>query len=186
MAERPPKDRDKLTRKTPPEGIASQLAPPPRGAFDDDPPTRPGLDPIGRIDDRTRRIARESSAIPGTISAVRTELKSDIAEVKADVGSLKEDFKETAAHVGDLRATVGAISGKLDILPSVVELATMRRQEEHVVVTARVDVEKHAELAKIDETSAQKKAYLERGTKWLAIISTVIAGVMALLETRHC
>jgi seryl-tRNA synthetase len=156
----------------------------------DGPDTNAIDNPIERIDMRTQRMARESASVPSSISAVRTELKGDIAAVKTDVAEVKADVKTVTTHVNNLREEIAGVSGQLTtmntILPTVVELAKMRRTEDHVTFTAQVDVEQHAANAQIDVSTTKTKAKIERGSKIWAIAASIVGIVMTALEVYRC
>lgn len=192
-----PDPRDKFHPHKPPAHVAEQIAHPlthvdPNAVPQDWEGRDTGAieDPIDRIDQRTQRMARESASVPNSISAVRTELKGDIAAVKTDVAAANGKIDTITTHVGNLREEVAGVSGQLTtmnmILPSVVELAKMRRTEDHVTFTAQVDVDKHAANAQIDVNTTQKKATIERGNKIWAIVASIFGIVMTALELYRC
>lgn len=99
---------------------------------------------------------------------------------------LEDKHDETRRDVADLRAVVGRIEGKLDVLPQLVEAvkdAADRVQErEHLRVVTEIQVDGATKLGGV-------KATLLRGeqvTKLLAILGTGAAIVLALIEARRC
>ena len=99
---------------------------------------------------------------------------------------LEDKHDETRRDVADLRAVVGRIEGKLDVLPQLVEAvqasAERANQREQVTFTASVEVDKAQKIGKVSAKLMDK----ELGVKLVATGSTIAAIVLALIEARHC
>ncbi len=93
----------------------------------------------------------------------RLETKHD--EVRADLKELTGDVKIMGGHVGDLRASVGEMSGKLEVLPELVEIvkgiADRAGQREHITLTAQVDVDKQRALEPLESARFRRKLILK-------------------------
>lgn len=107
-----------------------------------------------------------------------TDQRIERMEGKHD--ELRGDFKTLAAHVGDLRESVGEMSGKLEVLPKLVDAIDRASdrvaQREHVTFTAQVDVDKAGKIAKIGDEADRRKT-----RRWLT--AKLIAAGAGLLTT---
>ena len=99
---------------------------------------------------------------------------------------LEDKHDETRRDVADLRAVVGRIEGKLDVLPQLVEAvqasAERANQREQVTFTASVEVDKAQKLGKVSAKLLDK----ELPIRLFAAVSSIAAVVLAIVEARHC
>ena len=99
---------------------------------------------------------------------------------------LEDKHDETRRDVADLRAVVGRIEGKLDVLPQLVEAvqasAERANQREQVTFTASVEVDKAQKLGGISAKLLDK----EMPIRLFAAVSSIAAVVLAIVEARHC
>lgn len=99
---------------------------------------------------------------------------------------LEDKHDETRRDVADLRAVVGKIDGKLDVLPQLVEAVKENAdrviQREQVTFTASVEVDKAKRIGDVKAKLLDK----ELGLKLAAIGSTIAAIVLALLQASRC
>jgi hypothetical protein len=93
----------------------------------------------------------------------RLERKTD--ETKADLKDVRADVKELSGHVSDLRADVAGAVGKLEgqepVLSELLSIVKKSADRDHVTFTAKVEVDKAAELAKTEVTKATELAIVE-------------------------
>jgi predicted nucleic acid-binding Zn-ribbon protein len=192
--------RDVRTEKTPPASVRAQSA---ADSWDDDltpKPAPPGTVSNEDLDARARGIKQTASTTlviiedlrretSGQIAAVRTELKTDIAEVKGNVADVKGDVKALSGHVGDMREAVAEVNGKLDILPTLVKTL---EHHQRVTFAAQVDVGKERAISEIDvgkekaiseirDTSDERKAQRKLKLKFAAIVSSIVAIISTLI-----
>lgn len=160
-------DRDRFRPKTPPPGVAIQLA---------REPSQRELDELTPV---------------RAIASVRTELKGEIAEIRGDVGEVRGEVRELAGEVRALTGAVGDVGGQLKLVPALIdELAKTRdaeRQNDSVVLTTQVAVQQHRAMTDIDQGAKDleaareiKKALVIKG---IAIVSTLVAALLAALQT---
>lgn len=78
---------------------------------------------------------------------------------------LEEKHDNLVSVVGELRQTVGEVSGKLDILPQLVtavkDASDRVQQREHVTFTAQVEVDKATKLDVIDAHKQRRQLALK-------------------------
>jgi len=129
-----------------------------------------------REDEITGRHAGEELAAlralrPNDERIGRLELKHD--ELKADVHlkhqELKGEFKEVRDDVKKLSSTVASATGKIEGQSSVLsetlgivrKIAEQKVENEHISLTAKVEVDKAHELAKVEVAKEQQLAAIE-------------------------
>lgn len=169
--------RDRRVIKTPPRGVASQIARP-----EVDPETTP---PAGSVPiDIEEAIDRE--AVPRRVKAtkaaavltldrvgeVRTELKEDISRLDNKVEKLAE-------HVGDLRETTGQMSGSIAIIREHLEQHSVMKV---TAFQAEMEVAKTRGLADIEVSKTDKLASIEIKRHVVLKIVAAIGALWALIS----
>lgn len=169
MAEDP---RDKLTRKTPPEDVARAIASggvPRDFATEREPITGVGLSSIEEVNARARRIQ-------STTDAAATTITGQLAEHGAEIKSLRSD-------VSEMKVTVAEVAVAMPLMTKAVQdLTSAAIQRETVTTTTQIEISGARQMAEIDVDKTAKKAKIERGTKLVAIVSTLLALGLAALE----
>lgn len=140
--------RDQLTRKTPPAGVAAQLARP----VEVDPETTP----IGAPPTERRARASDVEAAQAQILEVQraaaarvevwvaednrqhAEIRQTITELKGDVGQVRATQNTMNGHLSDLRVETGKQSVSIDAL---VEDSTMSKQKRTMLEIAKQDID---------------------------------------------
>jgi len=177
-------DRDRT--KTPPGGISERD----RGSHQ-----RYDSPAVSRTP--SERELREMTPVHA-ISVVRGELKSEVTDVRGEVRDLRGQVDGLAGafaeHREEVAGKLGDISGQLSVIPRALDaLAKDRdaeREVDRIVTTTEVDVRKHRAITEIDDQAAAAKAKRElRNTialRVFAIVSALVAGVLALLQAGKC
>lgn len=166
-------DRDRYVRRTPPAGIASQLAAPEYVQHELTPPPVTVPEAFAQIGRRQKQTQDTSSATLDHVQALRTELGGRIDRLDERV---------------DLAAVASAsVAGKMDILTDVVRRSLDEQSQIRVSrVTASIDVERTSDLAVIDERKARRAFPRELAFKVIAIAGPPIAAAIALLVQSRC
>jgi hypothetical protein len=117
---------------------------------------------------------REREAAPAFIEEELTGQYEgeELAEMRATrrpmptrISRLEQKHDDLAKSVGETREIVAEMSGKLDVLPSLVDavkgMAERASTREHVTFTAQVDVDKARQLDSIDASKGKRDLYLK-------------------------
>lgn len=197
-------ERDRRKIKTPPHGVARQIAPvaypeswEDGGAYTPLSPTpAPGSAQANQIisgsdmhdiDRRVRETKNTSITTLDRVEVLRRETREDIRGVTQKIESVD-------AKVDGVVATVGKQEGQLEKLDVIVELLKDREHVENTLVIARSDIDRHrqitaTELAKLageDQIEAKKerrknfwalvwKGVAAAGAVWLVVSVGLIA-----------
>jgi hypothetical protein len=93
----------------------------------------------------------------------RLERKGDVTS--ADLKDVRSDVKELSGHVSDLRedvaGAIGKIEGQAPVLSELLSIVKKSSDRDHVTFTAKVEVDKAAELAKTEVAKANELAKVE-------------------------
>lgn len=142
------------------------------------------------VTDRINRLEKKHDETRADLKDVRADFKSDLKDVRSDV-------KELSGHVSDLRADVSGAVGKLDgqqnvlteLLSIVKNTAEHATDRDHITFTAKVDVDKAAELAKIEVAKEQGLDTIEarrvRRKTIAKLVGGIFVGAYALYEFLH-
>jgi hypothetical protein len=145
----------------------------------------------GKYEGEELQAQRESRPVTDRIN--RLEKKHD--ETRAE--DVRSDVKELSGHVSDLRADVSGAVGKLDgqqnvlteLLSIVKNTAEHATDRDHITFTAKVDVDKAAELAKIEVAKEQGLDTIEarrvRRKTIAKLVGGIFVGAYALYEFLH-
>ncbi len=175
----PDDPREKYQRKTPPEGVARAMTTGARGMTPSvprdfapearQPITGVGLEPFDELNERAKRLQTTTDATRLTVTGQLESHGKEIASLKSDVGEVK--------------ISMATVAGQMPLLTTAVqELTAAAIQRETVTTTTMIEVSGAKQIADIDVEKAAKKAKIERGTKFIAIVSTLLAIGLALLE----
>lgn len=146
-------DRDLLKPRTPPRG-APVLAP-----YVDE-------DVTGKFD-------------TGTLTREQLKVLRGEREPIHRIERLEDKHDELVGVVGELRQTVGEVSGKLDVLPDLIQAvrdSTERSaQREHVTFTAQVGVDTAKQIDKVHAVASHRD--------WVTRGLVIVAGLVTLAGT---
>jgi hypothetical protein len=120
---------------------------------------------------------------------VRSDLKKDVRDVRSDVKTL-------SGQVSDMRSDVAGAVGKLDgqetvlteMLSIVKKTAVREADREHVTFTAKVDVDRAKELAKVEiDKEQQLEPFDKRRTRRRSVlrILSLLASGGGIIELLH-
>lgn len=203
-----PRDRDHFIRKTPPKGVASQIAPAGTFAHPRKPGERPdtwnedtmtgrGLEPMDEIIERQKDLRKRTDSVPAatarlTAETVRTELKGELAEVRTEMrtglATMHDHVGELGERVGDLDSRVAGISGQLEVLPVLKDILLedrrMRNEQQHMTmrqVMTELEVGKERELADVEIKKTRALTEIKEGAakrKWWRSATMKIVGLV--------
>lgn len=175
----PDNPRDRFTRKTPPEKVATAMASGsvPREFIESDQPiTGVGLSTIEEINVRARRIQTTTDATATTVTGQLTHHGREIAALKGEVEGVKRD-------VGEMKVSVAEVAVQMPLMTKAVQdLTSAAIQRETVTTTTQIEISGAKQIAEIDVEKTAKKAKIERGTKLYAIFATLLALGLAIFE----
>ena len=113
-----------------------------------------------------------------------TEERIERLEDKHDALDAKHDTLASSVHKID--TNISEMRGEMKILPRLVDAledaAKGTREREHVTLTAKVDVDRAQALDPIRAKEA-RRGWITAG---IAIISTIAAGTLAIVQARGC
>lgn len=166
-------DRDRYVRKTPPVGVAKQLAPAVGEDWDSSPTPSPVSVPeaIALVTRRQKLTQQTTLDTFDRVGDLRHELGGRIDKLDS--------------RVDELTAQSANVSGKMDVLTDVVRRSLDEQSKIHVSrVTASIDVEKTSEISIIGERAARAAFPRELVLKVIAVAGPIIATAITLLATR--
>lgn len=166
-------DRYRYVRKTPPAGVASQIATPNEITPEHTPPPVNVPEALAQIGRRQKLTQETSAGTHEQVQALRTELGSRIDQLDG--------------RVDGMAVQSATVAGKMDVLIDVVNRSL---DEQSVIrvsrVTASIDLGKTSELAEIDERRARRAFPRELVFKVIAIVGPPLAAAIALLAQSRC
>lgn len=132
---------------------------------------------------------------PTGIRIAHVEKNQD--EIRAEVKAIRHDMRGVKADVTGVKVAVADMGGQFKVIPQLVE--TMQgaidalHRREHVTFTAKVDVDKAKEEARVELDTAEKiddvkrrAARREWVTKGLAIVSGIAAIISTAIAAGRC
>lgn len=109
-----------------------------------------------------------------------------ITRLESKHDKLTEAHQELVKSVGKVAQGVSEMRGEMKVLPRLVDAlekaAERRANDDHVTLTARVDVERARAMEPVEAAKARRQWI----TNLIAILATVAAGIMAILQARKC
>lgn len=150
----------------------------------------------GKVETVVEKLTDHDSSIivlSDKVDKVGTHLSSqDVKIKKIDDKVEKVDGKVDVLgeHVSNIRETLAGVTGKLDILPRLVDTLTKdrdaKRADDHVTLTAKVEVERAGKIATIEDSKDAKKFKRNFILKVVGIVGSLGTLVVTLIETRGC
>jgi hypothetical protein len=137
-----------------------------------------------RREDTLNPFNQEEDMTPVTmILAVRSELKSDIEDIKAEIAPLKTLPSAVAQLTGEVSTTNRLLPQMLETIRD--ELKA-RRADDHVVVTTKTEVEGHRAITNINTDAADKaaKRTIKLQIAGLLTSASLLTALVTLLVTR--
>lgn len=197
-------DRDRRTPREKPAGVRAQtadtLAPKNEDTWSDDEvsATHMGEDPAltlhkmaRRSEDTNVKTAQTLLATTSTLTRiedVRKEMREDNIRVDEKIDGVIEVVGELRVAHAEVTVKVDGVVEKLDDIASVLhEDRQLRKQREHVTMTARVDVDTTREKADIEIAKTGRLAKIEIW-KGIAIkgVVAVLSAIGMFLAGAHC
>lgn len=184
MAEDP---RDKRTSKTPPERVAQALASGgvPRDFAEDgrQPITGVGLSPVDELNERAKRLQSTTDATRMTVTGQLTQHGQEIVGLKSEVAGVKGEVAGVKSDMGEMKVSMATIAGQMPLMVTAVQdLTSAAIQRETVTTTTQIEISGAKQIAEIDVEKTARKAKIETRTKLVAIVSTLLALGLAILE----
>lgn len=198
-----PNDRDELKPKTPPQRVAEALTSGGRArdpnvphdfAEGRDPITGVGLKLSDELVARSQRLQQTTDGSAMVITGQLAEHGTSIKALQADAQETKETVAEVKSDVAEIKVSVASMAGAFPHLTSAVQNLTSAAIQRETIISvgrievdthekiAEVEIEKEHEIAKIETAKVEKITRLERGTKLWAIVATLLAIGLAVIE----
>ncbi len=138
-----------------------------------------------RPSDTANPFRRDEELTPVTmILAVRSELKSDIEDLKTEIAPLKTLPAAFAQLTGEVSTTNRLLPQMLETIRD--ELKA-RRQEDQVVVTTRTEVEGHRAITSINTQAAEAAAKRDNRGKLVGLLTSVsLATAIVTILAQRC
>lgn len=150
-------DRDHRKPKTPPKGIAEQLAQP--ESWDDI--TEQTTDPMER---RAKRAQRPTDRRLEILEEAKDEMKRELGEVKT---------------------TVSEIKGEMKVWPKIHEQLETLLKGQGATLHAELDIKRQKTTAEIEDRAARRKMWGEVVTKAMVAIAAVWAVIATILLAKY-
>jgi hypothetical protein len=206
--------RDRRTPKTPPTGVANQLAPPPGETWAGDTGSAVRIDedtPVGletldaEADARVRHRVKETNtdvkSVKETAEATRTgidtlrfETKKDVHRLETKIGAVDQKVglldtkidQHTLSVTGHVIRMVEVVGELKGQVGELVKSTDAGRERQQITFEAHVDVAKTAKVTEIADAADSKKMQRERWANVLKIFAALVGLATAAFAAGRC